>query len=148
MWSFDYRLIWFQWGLHHFWYWCKIRWPAQSHGKSLARLEQTPCFLTLWFHRLPGNSFWLHISQRAVKGRWEWKDPQEKEVIIYTQLEQGGGRQTGNVQPLALEVSQSNIFLVWSGGFQITAYTQMKFLCNWKSTLSCPQVGRNCSRSS
>lgn len=67
MWSFDYRLIWYQWGLYHLWCWDKIKWPAHSHGKSLARLKLTQASWLFVFVNFQVTSF----AFVAAKGPWK-----------------------------------------------------------------------------
>lgn len=100
LWSFDYRLIQYQRNLHCLWSGCKIKWPAQSHGKSLAKKGGDPTFPdSLWFLIFLGNGFWLHSEVCKRKVRVEGPPGEGR---IYTQLEWGGRMQMGNVQPPAL----------------------------------------------
>lgn len=127
MWSFDYRLIWYQWGLHHLWYWCKIKWHAQSHGKSLARLELTPHFLTLCdFTNFQVTAFGFVSAKGLWKEGESGRTPRRRKELFTPSWSRVGGckwemcnlllsRCHNQISSLCgVEVSRSQLTLRWS----------------------------------
>lgn len=145
LWHFDYRLIQYQRNLHCLWSGCKTKWPVQSHGKSLAKKGGDPTFPdSLWFLIFLGNGFWLHLSQRAVKGRWGWKDPQEQEG--FTPSWSGVGECKWEMCNLLPSRRPNKISSLCEQRFPDHSLHRWSFLHDWKSPHSClKQVGRNCS---